>query len=30
MHPQHSEWFSTPSVIIFVVNIVAEEKQTCW
>jgi len=29
-HPQHSEWFSTLSVIIFEVNIVAEQKQTYW
>jgi len=29
-HPQHSEWFSTLSVIIFEVNSVAEQKQTCW
>jgi len=26
-HPQHSEWFSTLSAIIFEVNIVAEQKQ---
>jgi len=29
-HPQHSEWFSTLSVIICEVNIVAEQKQTYW
>jgi len=29
-HPQHSEWFSTLYVIIFEVNIVAEQKQTYW
>jgi len=29
-HPQHSEWFSTLSVIIFEVKIVAEHKQTYW
>ena len=29
-HPQHSEWFSTLSVIIFEVNSVAEQKQTYW
>jgi len=29
-HPQHSQWFSTLSVIIFEVNIFAEKKQTYW
>jgi len=29
-HTQHSEWFSTLSVIVFEVNIVAEQKQTYW
>jgi len=29
-HPLHSEWFSALSVIIFEVNIVAEQKQTYW
>ena len=29
-YPQHSEWFSTLSVIIFEVNIVTEQKQTYW
>jgi len=28
--PQHSEWFSTLSVIIFEINIVPEQKQTYW
>jgi len=27
MHLQHSEWFSTLSLIIFEVNIVAKQKQ---
>jgi len=30
MHLQHSGWFSKLSVIIFEVNIVAEQKQTYW
>jgi len=29
-HPQNLEWFSTLSVIIFEVNIVAEKKQRYW
>jgi len=29
-YPQHSEWFSTLYVIIFEVNIVAEQKQIYW
>jgi len=28
--PQHLEWFSTLSVIVFEVNIVAEQKQKHW
>jgi len=27
-HPENSEWFSVVSVIMFEVNIVAEQKQT--